>query len=88
MKTPDWLTRKRSLSPLRIATAVTLIFAAAAMAFFAAGLSRAVAQSRRRTGLAQAKAPSTEKGRNCSRRNKPSCFWLALAITDKPTSRS
>jgi BNR/Asp-box repeat len=36
MKTPRWFTRNRALSHLRIATAVTLIFAAAAMALFAA----------------------------------------------------
>jgi len=62
MKTPDWLTRKRSLSPLRIATAVTLIFAAAAMAFFAAGLSRAVAQSADAPALPKPKPLPPKKG--------------------------
>src|SRR6266481_1058991 len=33
MKTPRWFTRNRVLSPLRITTAVTLMFAAAALAF-------------------------------------------------------
>ncbi len=45
MKTPGWVTRNRALSHLRIATAVTLIFAAAAMAFFTAHPSIVVAQS-------------------------------------------
>src|SRR5260370_32593885 len=45
MKTPGWVTRNRALSHLRIATAVTLIFAAAAMAFFTARPSIVVAQS-------------------------------------------
>jgi hypothetical protein len=36
MKTPRWFTRNRLSSQLRVATAVTLIFAAAAMALFAA----------------------------------------------------
>src|SRR5438477_3363424 len=35
MKTPRWFTRNRVLSPLRIATAVTLMSAAAALAFVA-----------------------------------------------------
>ena len=45
MKTPHWFTRNRAFLRLRIATAVTLIFAAAAMAFFAAHPSSVVAQS-------------------------------------------
>src|SRR5439155_15925958 len=36
MKTPRWFTRNRAPSHLRVATAVTLSFAAAAMALFAA----------------------------------------------------
>src|SRR6266571_513608 len=39
MKTPRWFTRNRLLSHLRIATAVTLTSAAAAMAFVAANNS-------------------------------------------------
>ena len=45
MKTPGWFTLNRALSHLRIATAVTLIFAAAAMAFVAVRPSSAIAQS-------------------------------------------
>src|SRR4029077_14395754 len=45
MKTPHWFTRNRAFLRLRIATAVTLIFAAAAMVFFAAHPSSVVAQS-------------------------------------------
>jgi len=45
MKTARWFTRNRALSHLRIATAVTLIFAAAAMAFVALRPSSAIAQS-------------------------------------------
>src|SRR6266513_1882782 len=45
MKTPGWFTLNRALSHLRIATAVTLIFAAAAMAFVAFRPSSAIAQS-------------------------------------------
>jgi hypothetical protein len=45
MKTLGWFTRNGSLLHLRIATAVTLIFAAAAMAFVAIRPSSAIAQS-------------------------------------------
>ncbi len=45
MKTPGWFTLNRALSHLRIATAVTLILAAAAMAFVAVRPSSAIAQS-------------------------------------------
>jgi hypothetical protein len=45
MKTARWFTRNRALSHLRIATAVTLICAAAAMAFVALRPSSAIAQS-------------------------------------------
>jgi hypothetical protein len=45
MKTPNWFTQNRSLSHLRIATAVALIFAAVAMGFFAARPSSAAPPS-------------------------------------------
>ena len=45
MKTPSWFTQNRSLSHLRIATAVALIFAAVAMGLFAARPSSAAPPS-------------------------------------------
>jgi hypothetical protein len=45
MKTPNWFTQNRSLSHLRTATAVALIFAAVAMGFFAARPSSAAPPS-------------------------------------------
>src|SRR5437763_15367886 len=62
MKTPDLFTRKRTLSHLRIATAVPLIFAAAAMAFFAAGPSSVVAQSAEAQALPKPKPLPPKKG--------------------------
>src|SRR6266480_3138502 len=62
MKTPGWFTRNRAPSHLRIATAVTLIFAATAMAFFAAGLSSVVAQSAGEPALPKPKPLPPKKG--------------------------
>jgi hypothetical protein len=45
MKTPQWFNRNRFKSHMRVATAGTLVSAAAAMAFFAARPSSAVTQS-------------------------------------------
>ena len=46
MKTPRWFTRNRVVSQLRIATAVTLMSAAAAMAFVAAKTSTSVSRAK------------------------------------------
>src|SRR5438552_14322557 len=45
MKTPGWFHRNRALTHVRIATAVMLIFAAAAIALVAVRPSSAIAQS-------------------------------------------